>query len=217
MLPKAHLTSYSRIYGSRCVITAPWLYGSLRPFLYSLPMYSCHLSLITSPSVRFILLLSLLCTSLHEMFGICLASVIFLKRSLVFPILFFSSTCLHYSLKETFLFPLAILQNPAFRWVYLSFSPLLFTFLLFSAVCKTSSDNSFTFLHYFFWRMVLITAFFTMLKPLSIVLQALCLSDLTLWIYLSLSLYNHKGFDLGHTCMSHWFFLHCLIEIWILQ
>ena len=34
-----------------------------------------------------------------------------------------------------------------------------------------------------------------------IVLQALCLSDLIPWIYLSLSLYNHKGFDLGHTWM----------------
>ena len=33
----------------------------------------------------------------------------------------------------------------------------------------------------------------------SIVLQALCLSDLILWIYLSLPLYNNKGFDLGHT------------------
>jgi len=38
-------------------------------------------------------------------------------------------------------------------------------------------------------------------KPLSIVLQALCLSDLVPWIYLSFPLYNHKGFDLGHTWM----------------
>ena len=32
-------------------------------------------------------------------------------------------------------------------------------------------------------------------EPLSIVLQALCLSDLIPWIYLSLPLYNHKGFE----------------------
>ena len=38
-------------------------------------------------------------------------------------------------------------------------------------------------------------------KPLSIVLQALCLSDLVPWIYLSLPLYKHKGFYLGHTWM----------------
>ena len=38
-------------------------------------------------------------------------------------------------------------------------------------------------------------------KPPSVVLQALCLSDLVPWIYLSLPLYNGKGFDLGHTWM----------------
>ena len=38
-------------------------------------------------------------------------------------------------------------------------------------------------------------------EPLSIVLQALCLSDLIPWIYFSILLYNYKGFDLGHTCM----------------
>ena len=39
-------------------------------------------------------------------------------------------------------------------------------------------------------------------EPPSMVLQALCLSDLLPWIYLSLPLYNCKGFDLGHTCMK---------------
>ena len=38
-------------------------------------------------------------------------------------------------------------------------------------------------------------------KPLSIVLQALCLSDLIRWIYFSLPLCNRKGFDLGRTWM----------------
>ena len=38
-------------------------------------------------------------------------------------------------------------------------------------------------------------------EPLSIVLQAVCLSDLIPWIYFSLPLYNCKGFDLGHTWM----------------
>ena len=32
-------------------------------------------------------------------------------------------------------------------------------------------------------------------EPLSLVLQVLCLSDLIPWIYLSLPLYNHKGFE----------------------
>ena len=44
-------------------------------------------------------------------------------------------------------------------------------------------------------------------EPPSIVLQVLCLSDLTPWIYLSLSLYNRKRFDLGHSWMVWWFSL----------
>ena len=37
------------------------------------------------------------------------------------------------------------------KWVYLSFSPLLFTSLLFTAICKASSEaNHFAFLHFFF-------------------------------------------------------------------
>ena len=39
-----------------------------------------------------------------------------------------------------------ILWNSAFRWIYFSFSPLPFISLLFSAICKTSSDNNFAFL-----------------------------------------------------------------------
>ena len=51
MLPKAYLTSLSMMSGSRWVITPSWLSGSLRPFLYS-SVYSCHLFLISSASVR---------------------------------------------------------------------------------------------------------------------------------------------------------------------
>ena len=35
MLPKAHLTPYSRMSGSRWVTTPSWLSGSFRPYLYS--------------------------------------------------------------------------------------------------------------------------------------------------------------------------------------
>ena len=42
------------------------------------------------------------------------------------------------------------------------FSPLPFTPLLFSAICKASSDNYFAFLRFFFLRMVLISASCTM-------------------------------------------------------
>ena len=51
MLSKVHLTSHSRMSGSRLVITASWLSGSWRSFLYSSSVYSCHLFLISSASV----------------------------------------------------------------------------------------------------------------------------------------------------------------------
>ena len=91
-----------------------------------------------------------------------LVSLIFLQRSLVFPILLFFSISLHWSLKEAFLSLLAILWKSAFKWVYLSFSPLPFTSLLFSAICKASSDNHFDFFHFPFLGMVLIIVSYTM-------------------------------------------------------
>ena len=56
MLPKAHLTSHSRLSGTRWVITPLWLSGLWRYFLYSSSVYSYHL-LISSVSVRSISLL----------------------------------------------------------------------------------------------------------------------------------------------------------------
>ena len=76
-----------------------------------------------------------------------LGILIFLKRSLVFPILFFSSISLHWSLKKALLSLFAILWNSAFRCLYLSFSPLLFASLLFTAICKASPDSHFAFLN----------------------------------------------------------------------
>ena len=83
-------------------------------------------------------------------FSLCMKCIlgilIFLKRSLVFPILLFSSISLHWSLKKAYFLLLAIVWNSAFRCVYLSFSPLPFSSLRFSAICKASSDNHFAFL-----------------------------------------------------------------------
>ena len=52
MLPKAYLTSHSRMSDSRWVITPSWLSESWKSFLYSSSVYSCHLFLISSASVR---------------------------------------------------------------------------------------------------------------------------------------------------------------------
>ena len=107
MLPKAHLTLCSRISGSRWVITPSWLSESWRSFLYSSSVYSGHL-LISSASVRSLPFLSFI----EPIFAwnVSLVSLIFLKRSLVFPIQLFSSISLHWSLRKAFLSLLAILS-----------------------------------------------------------------------------------------------------------
>ena len=73
-----------------------------------------------------------------------------------------SSASLHHSLRKTFFSLLAILWNSAFKQIHLSFSPLPLASLLFSAICKASSDNHFALLHFFFLGMVLIPLSCTM-------------------------------------------------------
>ena len=97
MLPKVHLTSPSRMFGSRWMNTPLCLSRSLRTFLYCSSVYSCHLFLISSASVSSILFLSLIV--------------------------------------------------PIFAWNAF----LICLSLLFSAICKTSSDNHFAFLNSFYW------------------------------------------------------------------
>ena len=137
MLPKTYLISHFRMSGSSPVITPLWLSGFWRSFLYSSSVYSCHLFLISSSSVSSIPFLSFIKPIF--VWNVPLVSLIFLKRSQVVPLLFFASISLHWSLKKAFLSLLAILWNSAFRCLYLSFSPLLFTYLLFTAICKASS------------------------------------------------------------------------------
>ena len=145
-------------------------------FLDSSSVYSCYLFLIYSASVRSIPFLSFI----EPIFAwnVPLVFLIFLKRSLVFPILFFSSISLHWSLKKDFLSLLAILWNSAFRCFYLSFSPLFLTSLLFTAICKASTDSHFAFLHFFSMGMVLIPVSCTISWTSLHSYQALYLSDL---------------------------------------
>ena len=138
----------------------------------------------------------LLCLPLHEMFP---TSSNFLEEISSLPILLFSSLSLHWSLRKAFSSLLAILWNSAFKWVYLSFSPLPLATLLFSPIYKASSGNHFAFfafrflgdgldhcllynvtnLHPYFFRYSVFRS-----NPLSI---------------FALPLYNHKAYDLGHT------------------
>jgi len=99
MLPKAHLTSHS----TGCLALGEWSYyhdylGHEDLFLYISSVYSCHLFLISSASVRSIPFLSFI----EPIFAlnIPLVFLIFLKRSLVFCILLVSSISLHWSLRK---------------------------------------------------------------------------------------------------------------------
>jgi len=154
MLPKAHLTSHSRVSGSRWVITSSGLSGSLKPFLYS-SVYSSHLFLISSASVRSLQFLSFIVPIFAWDFP--LVSPVFLKKSLVFPSYCFPLFLCIVNLRT--LFYLSLLFSGTLHLVgcIFPFFFCLFTSLLFSAICKASSDNHFAFLHFFFLGMVLVT------------------------------------------------------------
>ena len=150
-----------------CII-CPLIYNAWYFISGLLGLAQCHLSpwlnhfsgtLCKVASVRSIPFLSFI----EPLWNVSLVFLIFLKRSLAFPILFFPSISLHWALRKAFLPLLTILWNSAFRWIYLSFSPLPFASLLFSPICKTFSDNHFAFLYFFLLGMVFITTSCTML------------------------------------------------------
>ena len=105
MLPKAHLTSHSRMSGSRWSHHRDYLGHKI--FLYTSSVYSCHVFLISSASIRSITYLSFIVPIFS--WNVPLITLIFLKTSLVFHILLFSSISLHWSLRKAFLSLLAIL------------------------------------------------------------------------------------------------------------
>ena len=120
-------------------------------FLYSSSVYSCHLVLIISASVRSIPFLSFIepiCMKCSLGISNFLEEISSPSHSVVFLHFFklIAEKGFHIS---------AILWNSAFRCLYLSFSALLFTSLQFTAICKASSDSHFAFSHFFSMVMVL--------------------------------------------------------------
>ena len=160
MLPKAHLTSHSRLSGSRWVITPLWLSGPWRSFLYSSFVYSYHLFfLMSSASVRSITFLSYcahLCMKCSLGISNFLEEIASLSHSVVFLYFFALITeediliCPCYSLELCIQMGISFLFSFAFR------------FFSFTAICKVSSDNYYAFLHFFFSGMVLIPVSCTM-------------------------------------------------------
>ena len=117
----------------------------------------------------------------------------FLKIPLVFPILLFSSICIDYWGRPSYLSLLF------FETLHSMGTSFLFSFalasLLFSAICKASSENHFAFLHFFFLVMILITASCTM--PQIFIHSSsgiLSIRSIILKVFVTF-MYNHKEFD----------------------
>ena len=176
MLPKAHLTSHSTMSGYWWVITASWVSGSWRSFLYSSSVYSCHLFLISCASVSSIPFLYFIVPIFA--WNIPLVSLIFLKRFLVFPLLLFFSISLHWSLGKAFLSLLlffGILHSDGYIFPFL----LCLLHLFFSQLfIRPSQRTILSFCISFSWVWSWSQPPVQCHEPLSIVLQALCLSDL---------------------------------------
>jgi len=147
MLPKALLSLHSRMSGFWSVITLSWLSGSWRSFLYRSSVYSYHLFLISSASVRSIPFLSFI----EPIFAwkVPLISLIFLKRSLVFPILLFSSISLHWSWRRLSYHSLLFFGNPHSNGYIFPFL-LCFLLLFFSQLFESLLRLPFWFFAFLF-------------------------------------------------------------------
>ena len=95
MLPKAHLSSHPRMSGSRWVTTASWLSISSRAFLYTSFVYSCLSLLFFFCLFYAVAIFVLFCAYLCMKCSLGISNFL-KKRSLVFPILLFSSICTDY-------------------------------------------------------------------------------------------------------------------------
>ena len=89
MFPKADLASYSSISSFTWVTQASSLSQSLSRFSYSSSVHSCYLFLISSASVRSLPFLSFIVPTL--LWSVTQVAPIFLKQSILFTILLFSS------------------------------------------------------------------------------------------------------------------------------
>ena len=153
--------------GSRWVISPWWL--TWRTFLYSSSVYSCHLFLVSSVSVRFIKFLSFI-VPIFAWTGPLLC-IIFLKRSLVsHAIVFLYFFAL---ISEAFLSLLAILWKSAFRWVCLPFPHLPLACLFSQPFLRPPQTTILPFCISFSWQWSWSLPLVQCHEPLSTVLQAL--------------------------------------------
>ena len=173
MLSKGHLTSHYSMSGSRWVITPSWLSVSWRSLVYSSSVHSSHVFLISSASVRSVPFLPFIepifawivpLVSLEEICSVSHSIVSLYFFALITEEIFLISPC--YSLESCIQTGISFLSS------------LLFASLLFTAICKASSDSYFLFCISFSWGWSWSLSPVQCHKPTSIVHQALCLSDL---------------------------------------
>ena len=156
----------------------------IKTFLFNSSVYSCHLFLIYSASVRSLPFLSFIVPIFVK--NLPLASPIFLNWSLAFFILLFSSISVPCSYKKAFLSLLAIHLNFAFP--FLLCLSLLFSQQSVRPPQTTIVPSCISFSLRWFCSPPPVKCY----EPSSTVLYALyqiyALSDLRSWIYLPLSL-----------------------------
>ena len=123
-----------------------------------------------------------------------------MKRSLGISKFVEQISSLGHSLVFLYFFVLIMEEGfSAFKWVYLSISPLPLACLLVSAIVRHPQTTILPFCLSFSWGRSWSLPPVQCHEPPSIVLQVLCLSQIMPWIYLSLPLYNDKAFDLDHS------------------
>ena len=176
MLPKAHLTPHSRMSGSTWVNISSWLSVWWRSFLYSFSVYSYNIFLISSTSVRFLPFLPFIVP-------------IFVWNS---PLASLEEICsISHSIVSLYFFALITEEGfrftPCYSLKYIFYLLLCLLLLFFSQLFVSPSRAIILSFHISFsrgwlWSLLPLHCH----KPPSVGLQALCLSDLTPWIYLSL-------------------------------
>ena len=166
-------------------------------------MYSFHLFLVSSASTRSLPFMSFIVPIFGQ--NVPLISPIFLKRSLVFLLLLFSSSFIHCSLKKAFLSHCAVLWKSLFSWIYLSLYLLLSCSVLSLAICKAAPDNHFASCFSFSLGWFCSLLHVQYYRSLSIVLQPHRFQVLMPWIYSLPPLHIHRGFDLNCTWLALWF------------
>ena len=196
MLPKAHLTSHFRMSGSRWVIALSWLSGPWRSFfLQFFCVFLPPLNVLCFCKVHTIYVLYFDHPCIKSSLGISnfLEEISSLSHSIIFLFL-----CIDHWGRLSYLSLLFFENLHSNRYIFpflLCCLLLLFSQLFLRPPQTTILPFCISFSCDWFWSQPPVQCY----EPPSIVLQALCLPDLIPWIYFSLSLYNHKGFDLSHT------------------